>query len=144
MNLPWHMECDQSEAPTLFELADGRFQVMSKGILSPAMSGYQYLLVEKPLAEFLAGLGVERVTFEQATLFYPTTGSEVKTYVRVRVSQFFTSRDIRDLAVDGLRLMTLNDRYYFVSTELKAELEQAQFSYLRFSEGFTEFGASAA
>jgi hypothetical protein len=144
MNLLWHMECDQSDAPMLFELADGRFQVVSQGTLAPAMSGYQYLLVQKPLAEFLAGLGVERVSFEEATLFYPATGEEVKTYVRVRVSQFFTSHDLRDIAVDGLRLMTLNDQHYFVSEELKAELDQAKFSYLRFSEGFTGFGASAA
>jgi hypothetical protein len=144
MNLPWHMESDQSDAPTLFELADGRFQVVSKGTLAPVISGYGYLLVEKPLAAFLESLQLERVSFEEATLFYPSTGEEAKTHVRLRVGQFFTSQDIRDLALDGLRMMTLDDQYYFVSKELKAELEQASFPYLRFSEGLTGFGASAA
>lgn len=144
MKLPWHLECDQSQTPTLFELADGRFQVVSHGQLAPLMGGYGYLLVEKGLADFLASLQLERVSYEPVAFFFPSTGEEVRTHVRIRVSQFFTAQDLRGLALDGLRLMTMNDRYYFVSEELKGELEQSGFSYLQFSEGLTGFGESAA
>jgi hypothetical protein len=55
------------------------------------------------------------------------------------VQQFFRSTDIRDLALTGLRIYAMNDQYYFISPALKAELENAAFLYLRFSEGPAEF-----
>ena len=49
-----------------------------------------------------------------------------------------------DLPLDGLRLLTMNDQYYFVSPELKAKLEVSPFQYLRFTEGLRGFAGSAA
>jgi hypothetical protein len=144
MKLPWHMRCDQAQAPLLFELADGPFQLVSQGVLAPVLSGYRYLLVERPLADFLIGLQVERLAYEQVVFISPLTGEEVRSHVRIRVGQFFTSREIQDLNLTGPRLLTLNDQYYFVSPELKEELETGPFPYLRFTEGLTGFGGGAA
>ena len=140
--LPFHVYCDQPEA-LLVELSDGRFQAVTHESLSPFMVGYNYVLVEAPLAEFLHRLGLERVQFEPAVIWDPASKSEITTHVRLRIGQFFTTSQINDLALEGPRLLALGDQYCFVSPALKELLQQSPFSYLRFSEGLSEFAAHA-
>lgn len=130
-------------SPLLFELADGRFHILQNGALPPFMAGYGYLLVEQPFAEFLQQIEVERIIFEPAVLYSPVTGEEFHSHVRIRVSQFFSANNIPDLNLSGLRILTLNDQYYFVSPDLKDALEACSFEYLSFSEGLSEFAAGA-
>jgi hypothetical protein len=116
---------------------------MEQGEVPPFCSGHRYLLVEHRLARYLEELQVERVTFEPAVLLNPITKEERYTHTRVRVGQFFRAEELRDLSLEGRRLLALNDQYYFVSPELKAELECAPFQYLQFSEGLNGFGGAA-
>jgi len=51
---------------------------------------------------------------------------------------------MQDFALDGQRILILNDEYYFVSPSLKQVLERAGFDYLEFTEGLTGFAAGAA
>ncbi len=106
------------------------------------MSGYKYLLVENALASYLESLGLERVHFESAVLFDRVTGEEFTSHTRLRVGQLFRDDQISDLALDGPRLLTMNDEYYFVSPELKELLEQGSFEYLQFSEGLNGFAGA--
>jgi hypothetical protein len=138
MSLPFHVSCSEA-SPLLYELPDDRFQLMTRGDAAPWVGGYQFLLVENSLAHFLQILDVERVTYRPATIVDPRRGEQKKTHTRVVVQQFFRSTDIRDLALTGLRIYAMNDQYYFISPALKAELENAAFPYLRFSEGLAEF-----
>ena len=108
------------------------------------MPGYRYLLVERPLADFLKEVGVERVQYEAAVIYDPSSKEELTSHVRLRVGQFFTAGQLKDLDISGTRLLTMNDEYYFASPELKVLLEKSPFSYLRFSEGLKGFAASAA
>lgn len=105
------------------------------------MAGYGYLLVEQAFADFLQKIDVERVTFEPAVLYSPVTGEEFHSHVRIRVSQFFRANDLPNLNLTGLRMLTLNDQYYFASLDLKEALEVRSFGYLSFSEGLSEFTA---
>lgn len=141
MHLPFHVSCRQPCAG-LFELSDGRFQKIEAGALAPWCQGYGYLLVERTLAEFLAEAGIERVIFQPAIVFDPSTDEEDRSLVRVRVGQFFTSDQIRDLPLDGNRLLTMGDSHVFVSPALKARLDDAGFNYLEFSEGLSGFAAA--
>ncbi len=142
MPLPFLIFC-KLPAPLLYELKDGRFQLMESGALPPFLPGYGYLLVEHALATYLQSLDIERTTFEPAILFNPATKEEHNTHTRIRVHQFFRSGELSDLSLDGVRLLTLNDQYYFVSPELKAALEVSPFRYLSFSEGLSAFAGSA-
>jgi hypothetical protein len=142
MPLPFLISC-RTPAPTLFELRDGRFQLMEQAPLPPFIAGYGHLLVEHALAQHLQALQVERVNFQPAILYNPVSGQEINTLTRLRVSQLFRPGDLSDLSLEGLRLLTLNDQYYFVSPTLKQELECGAFPYLRFSEGLSEFASSA-
>jgi hypothetical protein len=143
MALPFLVSCPQPE-PLIFERSDGRFQLLDQQPLSPFMAGRGYLLVEEPLATFLQQIEAQRLTYMPAVLFTPVTGEEFRSHIRIRVSQFFRENELLDLDVSGLRLLTLNDQYYFASAELKAALEAAQFRYLNFSEGLSGFAAGAA
>lgn len=142
MHLPFLVSCELL-APTLYEHRDGCFQLMEQLALPPFMAGYGYLLVEHSLAQYLRALELERVTFEPAVLFNPVTKEEHSAHTRVRVQQFFRPGELLDLRLDGLRMLTLNDQYYFASPALKVELEAGPFPYLRFSEGLSAFAASA-
>ena len=139
----FHVSC-KLPAVGLYELNDGRFQLIEQGPLAPFMSGYRYLIVERQLAAYLNDIGIERVRQESVVLFNRGTGEEFRTHVRLHGGQYFTPDDVRDLALDGPRLLTMNDHYYFVSTDLKALLESHQFAYLQFSEGLSDLAGSAA
>jgi|SRR5471030_1582801 len=123
----------------LFELDDGRFQLLEAVEIGPFLPGHGYLLVESELAEFLIEHDVEQIVCEDAVLFDRLSGREFRTHVRVQVRQYFTSEQINDLDVAGLRLLTMNDEYYFVSPALKEQLEETSFDYLCFSEGLETF-----
>lgn len=140
MHLPFYVSCGQLGAG-LFELSDGRFQKIEAGVLAPWCQGYGYLLVERTLADFLEAAEIERVRFEPAIVFDPSTDEEDRSLVRVRVGQFFTPDQIHDLPLDGNRLLTMGDSHIFVSPALKARLDDAGFNYLQFSEGLSGFAA---
>jgi hypothetical protein len=140
MPLPFHVSCAET-GPLLYELADDRFEVMTHETVTPFVAGYQFLLVENSLADFLKVLEVQRVTYRPATIVDPRRGEERRTHTRVVVQHFFRPSDISDIAVTGLRIYSMGDEYYFVSPALKAELEKGGFPYLRFSEGLSGFVA---
>ena len=143
MSQPFLISC-KLPATRLYELGDGRFQLIEQGPIAPLMSGYRYLLVERELALLLHDLGLERVRHEPAVLFKRATGEEMHTHVRLHVSQFFTENMLPDIPLEGLRLLTFNDQYYFASPELKTCLEASPFDYLQFSEGLSGFAGNAA
>lgn len=141
MPLPFYVSSRLPSVP-LFELSDGRFQLVQQGPISPWMAGHGYLLVEKALANFLARIGVERIRQQSATIWNRATGEERETHVRLFVGQFFSRDQLHDLPLDGPRMLSLDDAYCFVSPDLKDLLEQQGFSYLQFSEGLSEFAAA--
>ena len=131
------------QAARLYELTDGRFQIVERGPLAPFMSGYGYLLVCHELAECMKRLEVKRVKYETAIIFDPRSSEEHRTHTRIHVGQYFKYDQISDLALDGNRLLTMDDQFLFVSPELKTQLEAGPFPYLRFTEGLSEFAAGA-
>lgn len=137
MYLPFQLHCTIS-SPQLYERRDGRFQQLEPGAIGPLISGYRYLLVERSLGLFLQSLEIPRVRYEDAVIFDSENGKEIKTHVRIYVEQFFSSDQLLDLPMDGLRLLTLNDDFYFVSPMLKTCLENASFDFFSFTEGFSE------
>ena len=141
MQLPYLVTCEP-EGIGLYQLSDGRFQMIQDGIIAPWMSGYRYLLVEQPLATYLAELGIERLKPSPAIVFNRANGQELHSHVCLQVGQFFQPNQLHDLPLNGLRLLTMNDEFIFASPELKQRLSASnQFPYLRFSEGLSHFAA---
>jgi hypothetical protein len=141
MKLPFLITCKQPSV-RLYELNDGRFQLIEPGPIAPFMCGYRYLLVERQLASFLVELGIEQVRQEPAIVFNRGTGEELHTHVRLHVGQFFQRKQLWDLPLDGLRLLTMDDEFYFASPELKECLEASIYQYLQFTEGLVEFAGN--
>ncbi len=106
------------------------------------MAGHRFLLVENALAAYLNSQGLERVRFEPAILFNRVTGEELTSHTRVRVGQIFQPDQISDAELDGLRLLTMNDEFYFASPALAAKLEQSPFTHIKFSEGLDGFAGA--
>ena len=142
MPLPFLLSC-ATRSPLVFELADGKFHLMEPGEPGPLLSGYKHLLVERRLGSFLASLDIERISIEPVLFKDPVLNTERSTHDRIRVGQFFTTDQIKDLPLDGFRLLTLNDQYYFVSPSLKDALELEGFAGLEFSEGLAAFAGNA-
>ena len=136
--LPFSLE-STIDPVRLFELDDGRFQLLESGAVGPFLPGHGYLIVERRLANFLIEQDVGRIVCEDAILFDRPSGREYRTHVRVRIGQYFTPDQINDLDLNGPRLLTMNDGYYFVSPELRERLKHAQFDYLVFREGLSGF-----
>jgi hypothetical protein len=140
LSAPFHLSCSLP-ADSLYQLEDGRFQLIANGPIAPLMTGFGYVLAEKALAEFLFTRGLERVGFLAAIIYHRGTGEEYHTHEQLLVGQRFCSGSIKDVALDGERLLLMDERYLFTSPSLKEALAQSQFDYFRFSEGLSEFAA---
>ena len=138
MKLPYRVSCLESH-PRLYQLSDGRFQVMEKGNLAPLMVGYDYVLVVPIFSEYLSVLDLPRLDIIDAVIYEPRRRREIRTYKQLRIGQRFSSDMIRDLDLDGERFLVMDDTYLFASPALKRRLEESEFKYLRFSEGLSEF-----
>ena len=138
MLLPFHI-FSSVPAVGLYQLQDGRFQLIKDGPVAPFMAGPGYLLVETALAEFFQSLGLERVKYEPAVVWNRVTDVESHDYVSMAVGQWFSQDQVWDLNLEGDRLLVLADQYSFGSPSLKALLGNACFPYLQFSEGLSGF-----
>lgn len=142
MPLPFYVSCPVV-SPRLFELSDGRFQLVERGAAGPFVAGHGYALVERRLADFLRQLEISRVQLVPAVIWDPTTRAEHRTHERLAIGHFFSSDQINDLDLEGDRLLTLGDEYVFASPSLKERLEDAGFEYFHFSPGLMGFAANA-
>jgi hypothetical protein len=132
------MSCGQQH-PLLYQLSDGRFQIMEEGHLAPLMVGYEYVLVEEGLAEYIEVLDPPRVEIVDAIIYEPHQKQEFRQYKQLRIDQRFSSDMIRDINLDGERFLLMDNRYVFISPLLKKRLEASPFRYLRSTEGLSEF-----
>lgn len=139
--LPYSMSCNES-GDGLYQLEDGRFQLISDGPIVPLMVGWNYVLAENALAEFLASRALHGVSLQKAIIFRRRSNEQYDTHKRVLIGRHFEYGDIGSLDLDAEDLLLMDSRYIFVSPELKRELEAAGFQYLRFSEGLSEFAGS--
>ncbi len=141
MSLPFHVTCSEP-AVGLFQLDDGRFQLIQPGPIVPLMVGRGYVLIELALVGYLRELNVPRLTFEPAVIWQRGINQEYRTHARVLIEQFFASDQINDLDLDGDRLLTLDDQYLFASPSLRQRLLESQVTYLQFSEGLSMFATN--
>lgn len=136
--LPYCVSCLEAH-PRLYPLSDGRFQIMEEGALAPLMIGYEYVLVESALAEYLAALDLPDLSISEAVLYDARRQLEVRTHRQLHVGQQFSADEIRDIEMDGERLLLMDDDSLFASPALQRRLELSPFKYLRFTEGLDEF-----
>ena len=131
---------ETEEAPVkLYPLKDGRFQMIQEGKLGPFMSGYNYLLVERKLAEYLANLNVDGTTFRDVVIWDSSKNEDYHSHKEVIIDQHLSTDEIDDINLNGDRIFVMDNQYVFVSPSLKEKLEKSDFGYLQFSEGLSEF-----
>lgn len=135
---PYYVESDDMPVD-LYQLEDGRYQLIQEGKLGPFMSGYTYLLIEKELAQYLESLDIERASFKDAVIWDRKNDKEYHSHKEVVMSQHFSSDQINDINLDGDRILVMDNEYKFVSPKLKDKLENSKFDYLKFSEGLSKF-----
>lgn len=123
----------------LYELNDGRFQLIKDGPLDPIMVGFKYILVKTDISEYFQSLGIERVTFEPTTLWNRKTDSEDFSYMKMIVNHHFSSSDLNDINLDGYQFLLMDNHYLFFTPLLKNTLEASNKGFV-FSEGLSNFG----
>jgi hypothetical protein len=137
--LPFHVCCAWNAA-RLFELQDGRFQIIDSGLIAPLMCGPGYVLIENPLADFFQEIKIPQVVFRPAVIWDRREDIESKTHQKMSVNCRFSSSQIHQLDLDGERIFVMSDEYLFVTPALKNKLENSTFNSLCFSEGLSGFG----
>ena len=133
---PYHL--DISNSGFLYELADGRFQLMSGAQPEQIMIGHGYILVENKLARTLENLDIERVNFYPVVLFDRSKVTELSTHSKMVVNHHFDSDQVKDIDITGKQFLLMSNQYLFVSPELKELLQEVlpQFTY---SKGLSNF-----
>ena len=139
--LPYHMYYD-GNAARLYQLNDGRFQIIDKGALTPLMIGYRYALIEAPLASYLLSLNVSGVSFRPAVIWDRRKDQEHHSHRNMILDQRFEPARIGDLDLAGKRILRMGEEYLLISPELKERLESSPFKYLKFSKGLRGFAGN--
>lgn len=128
-------------ADNLYQLNDGRFQLIWGGPVAPLMVGFEYILAERSLAQFLSKRHLNEVHFTPAIIFRRATNEEYLTHEQLTVPQLLNDWDGRDIPLSGEGLMLMGKSSLFATPALKLALEHSGFTYLRFSEGLDGFAA---
>ena len=123
----------------LIELSDGSFQLMGVREIESIFIGHKYILVEKEIADKFTALGAERFTTELAIIWNRQDDIEYSSHVKMVVNHHFESDQINDIDLDGKQFLLMENKYLFVSPELKSVLE-TQFPKFEFTEGLSHFG----
>jgi len=123
----------------LYQLKDGRFQMIKEGNLSPFMAGYDYILVEDNLTDFLELLDIPQIEFGNAIIWNSNTKTEYKNYKQLFIKNYLTEENFNHLDLKGLKMYLYQGGYLFVNPALKELLENSKFDYLLFSPGFSRF-----
>ncbi len=133
---PYHLGI--SNNGFLYELGDGRFQLMNGAEPEQIMTGHGYVLVENKLATTLENLDIERINFYPAILFDRSKMKELSTHSKMVVNHHFDSDQIKDIDIEGKQFLLMSNQYLFVSPELKKILQEVvpQFTY---SKGLSRF-----
>ncbi len=133
---PYHL--DISNNGFLYELGDGRFQLMNGAEPEQIMIGYGYIFVENELATTLENLDVERIKFFPAILFDRSKMKELSTHSKMVVNHHFDSDQIKDLDIVGKQFLLMSNQYLFVSPELKDILQEVV-PKLTYPKGLSRF-----
>ena len=88
------MSCDRRHA-RLYQLADGRFQIVEEGELAPLMIEFGYVLVEKEFAQYLLDLHLPGIDIVDAVIYEPWQKEEICTHRQLRIDQHFSSDMLR-------------------------------------------------
>lgn len=126
----------------LYQLNDGRFQMIKQGCLAPLMCGYEYVIVENKFGDYLDTLDIQNIELQKVIIWNRQTNEEYRNYKQILFDRHFSLNQMNDLNIDGLRVMLvmlMNNYYLFVSPKLKQILETSEFDCLLFSEGFSQF-----
>ena len=134
---PYHLEINNQT--DLYQLNDGRFQLIKPGPIAPVMVGFKYILVKHSIAVYLKALDIDRVKFNPAIIWHRKEDIEDLSYTQIEVNHHFDSQNMNALNLDGSKFLLMDNRYLFVTPELKTKLETSPLNWT-FSEGFSNFG----
>lgn len=123
----------------LYQLNDGRFQMIKQGSLALLMCGYQYVIVEDKFADYLDALDIRSIELRKVIIWNRQTNKEFRNYKQILFDRHFSLNQINDLNIDGIKMMLMDNHHLFVSPKLKQILEKSEFDYLLFSEGLSQF-----
>ena len=126
-------------AVSLYQLRDGRFQMIKQGNLSPFMNGFDYILIDEELAGFLNSVDISHIEIIDAIVWNRETEVEYKNYRQLVVNKYFTEENFQTQNLKGMQMYMYGNGNLFVSPELKELLEKSKFDYLSFSEGYIRF-----
>ena len=123
----------------LYQLIDGRYQIIRKGRFSDILLGHEYILVKEYIADFLLCNEVKGIRFEPAIIYDKTSAQEWHDYCVMLFDCTFNASMISMLDHAGLKAYCMDSRYLFVTPDLKVLLETTNFK-LQFSQGLNHFG----
>ena len=141
--MPPYLITSTEDSVPLFELEDGRFQMLKSGPIAEFASGYQYLLLGRILSKYFKSLDVPQVTYQPVVIMNRVTGEQIRSHTRVFVHRTIRQDEIKSLSLEGRHLLVMNGEHFFVSPTLKFALEANEFPYLQFTEGLSAFASAA-
>lgn len=136
--LPHCLTCI-APADDLYELRDGRYQLLSGGTVAPLMTGYRYVLADQEFLENISQAEAEGFATEPAIILNRGKNLEIDTHSKLTIFHNFSSDSINDLDLDGDRLILMDRTYLFCTPSLATNLVELDIPWLNISPGLSRF-----
>ena len=134
---PFHIEiCNKTD---LYQLNDGRYQLIRDTEIDSIMIGHKYTLVRDDVVEKIIDTGVERVSFEPAIIWNRKINKVYSNYQKMTSHRHIESSNLNSIDIEGKQFLVLDNHHLFATPELKLALESLDLG-LKFRERFGNFG----
>jgi hypothetical protein len=123
---------------SLFREREGAFRVVDPGPLGCLITGYDFILAERTLADFLVEHSLGEIVAIDALIFRQTTAEVWSSHVELSVPRVLTPESLPMSAFDDGLAWCFNRSALFVHPDVATALKATNFG-VRLSEGFAEF-----
>ncbi|MBQ4811506.1 hypothetical protein J8M20_09160 [Pseudoalteromonas luteoviolacea] len=127
-----YYEIDEPEdSAQLYELKDGRFQIVGPGVLYDILLVSGYILVSERFAVFLDNLKISGIRLESAVIYNPANKKEIYTHQKMEVLKKYNKKNMNQIIDSTIcKIAQYGNGCIFVNAPLKTEIEKVYKDYI--------------
>lgn len=126
----------------LVKLKSGDFQVTQIGIFKPILSGYDYILIPKDLAQKIKIEVLNQVEIRDVRIFRKATNEEWMDYSEITIKNEFLFEKYNSIIDSEVKIYNLMNSMIYISSSLKLLLktELTKIKNIKLVQGLPIFG----
>jgi len=107
---------------TLFKLKSGDFQVSQMGNFKAILSGADYILIRRDIAQFLGELFPNDVGVKNVEIIRKASNEKWNNYSHISIKKNIEFKGYHERKVEGLHIYKMFDSLIYISADVKKQL----------------------